>query len=381
MDGYFSMNRKMVRGRMSETAARPNPMRRVPAQPLLASLAVVSADSDTCKSRSANGNKTLPASVRATLRRVRAKSAPPTFASSLRICLLSAGWDMESRSADLRKCNSRAKMLKDFSSYKSSSMPECYHCLYNDSLDATTGMPEDSERRPELLTKSRHHPHEASPIKAVILDYGEVISFPPGEKEFAAMAAVLGVVPDLFRSMYPTDRAAYDRGDLTPAAYWRRFAERAHVKLKLGRIKELRRLDVEMWSRVNPEMVRWIACLSDAGLKTALLSNMISDMAVHARQEFSWLNRLTFQVLSCQVRLVKPDRAIYERCLKGLRVRPSETLFVDDSAVNVEAARALGITSIRFRSMTQLREELAALSLPPLPPFSRQPLSIVSPRG
>jgi putative hydrolase of the HAD superfamily len=214
------------------------------------------------------------------------------------------------------------------------------------------------------LSKIQGHRHsEASPIKAVILDYGEVICFPPREREFALMAAVLGVVADLFRSIYPADRAPYDRGDLTPAAYWRRFAERARVKIELRQIEELRRLDVEMWSSVNPEMIRWIECLSEAGLKTALLSNMMSDMAVHARQEFSWLNGLTCQVLSCEVRLIKPDRAIYKHCLNGLNVRPRETLFVDDNEVNVKAARALGITSIRFRSMTQLRDELAGLPI------------------
>jgi len=214
------------------------------------------------------------------------------------------------------------------------------------------------------LSKIQGHRHsEAPPIKAVILDYGEVICFPPSEREFALMAALLGIVADLFRSIYPADRAPYDRGDLTPAAYWRRFAERAGVKIELRQIEELRRLDVEMWSRVNPEMIRWIACLSEAGLKTALLSNMMSDMAVHARREFSWLNGLTCQVLSCEVRLIKPDRAIYKHCLHGLSVRPRETLFVDDNEVNVKAARALGITSIRFRSMTQLRDELAGLPI------------------
>jgi putative hydrolase of the HAD superfamily len=234
---------------------------------------------------------------------------------------------------------------------------------------------------PELSTTGGDRRSGAAPIKAVILDYGEVICFPPGEKEFAAMATVLGVAPDLLRTMYPADRAPYDRGDLTPAAYWRRFAEKAHAKIASSQVEELRRLDVEMWSRVNPEMIRWIACLTEARLKTALLSNMMSDMAVHARQEFSWLNKLTCQVLSCEIRLIKPDRAIYEHCLKALNVRPSETLFVDDNEINVKAARALGITSIRFRSMTQLRDELAALPLPPLPALSEQAVSSVSPPG
>ncbi len=58
--GYSRLKRKIVRGRISETAARPNPMRRITARPLLASFAIVSADSDSFSNLSASGDKTLP---------------------------------------------------------------------------------------------------------------------------------------------------------------------------------------------------------------------------------------------------------------------------------------------------------------------------------
>jgi putative hydrolase of the HAD superfamily len=232
-----------------------------------------------------------------------------------------------------------------------------------------------------LFTDSDQNNCEVSRIKAVILDYGEVISIPPSSEKMASMAVVVGVRPDLFRTLYPTDRAAYDRGDFTAATYWLNFADDAHVRLDSAQIEELRRLDVEMWSTVNLQMIRWLECLSEAGLKTALLSNMISDMAVHARQTFRWLNKLTYHVLSCEVRLIKPDRAIYERCLEGLQVTPSEALFVDDKQINVQAARALGITSIHFQSVGQLRNELAALPFAILPSISEGSLSNVSTIG
>jgi len=233
----------------------------------------------------------------------------------------------------------------------------------------------------QLLPEGEPNHRDVPRIKAVILDYGEVISFPPSSKKMASMAAVAGVRPDLFRTLYPTDRAPYDRGDFTAASYWLNFADSAHVRLDSAQIAQLRRLDVEMWSSVNPQMIRWLECLSEAGLKTALLSNMISDMAVHARETFRWLNKLTYQVLSCEVRLIKPDRAIYERCLEGLQVTPSEALFVDDKQINVQAARTLGITSIQFQSVGQLRNELAALPFAILPSISDGPLSKVSTIG
>jgi putative hydrolase of the HAD superfamily len=232
-----------------------------------------------------------------------------------------------------------------------------------------------------LLSERERNHRDVSHIKAVILDYGEVISIPPSSEKMASMAAVAGLHPDLFRTLYPTDRALYDRGDFTAATYWLNFADGAHVRLDSAQIAELRRLDVEIWSAVNPQMIRWVECLSEAGLKTALLSNMISDMAVHARQTFRWLDKLTYHVLSCEVGLIKPESAIYERCLEGLQVMPSEALFVDDKQINVQAARALGITSIHFQSVGQLRNELAALPFPILPSISDGPLSSVSANG
>ena len=206
------------------------------------------------------------------------------------------------------------------------------------------------------------------PVKAVILDYGQVVSLAPDPEEMASLAAVLAVPRDVFCNLYPRDRAPYDQGTVTPDEYWFRFAEKVGVALDTKKVVKLRSLDVAMWSSVNPQMIRWIETLSAAGLKTALLSNMISDMALHARKNFPWMSHLTCQVLSCEVGLIKPDPVIYERCLRELAVAPSEALFVDDIEANVLAARSLGIRSIRFASMAQLLNEILSCGLGiPLP--------------
>jgi FMN phosphatase YigB (HAD superfamily) len=65
--------------------------------------------------------------------------------------------------------------------------------------------------------------------------------------------------------------------------------------------------------------------------------------------------------------LIKPDPAIYEHTLKGLDVSAAEALFLDDRIPNVEAARALGIHAIQFRSIAELKADLEALGFPLLP--------------
>jgi FMN phosphatase YigB (HAD superfamily) len=57
---------------------------------------------------------------------------------------------------------------------------------------------------------------------------------------------------------------------------------------------------------------------------------------------------------------VKPDAAIYRHLLKELGTRAEETLFIDDRAVNIEAAEALGIKGLVFTTVEQLRADLIA---------------------
>lgn len=197
-----------------------------------------------------------------------------------------------------------------------------------------------------------------SNLKAVIFDYGEVLCLPPTTEEIEGSARILGISDDLFRSLWGRNRDLYDRGDMSPEVYWRTLAEDAGVSLGVAQLKELSERDVTMWSRVNPDMLSWLRALSAAGMKTAVLSNMHIGMVQHVRRSFRWLDLFHCTTLSAEVRLIKPDPAIYELCLRGLGVSPGDSLFIDDREVNIAAARSMGLHVLQFRSIGQLRNEL-----------------------
>src|SRR5579864_6468837 len=111
-------------------------------------------------------------------------------------------------------------------------------------------------------------------LKAVIFDYGEVLCLPPTTGDVEGSARILGISVDLFRDLWGRNRDLYDRGDLSPEIYWRRFAEDAGVTLDEAQLRELSERDVTMWSRLNPNMLAWLEALSLAGIKTAILSNV-----------------------------------------------------------------------------------------------------------
>jgi putative hydrolase of the HAD superfamily len=213
-----------------------------------------------------------------------------------------------------------------------------------------------------------HSPSGKAPeIRAVILDYGEVLCHLPSTKSIERLAAMFQMDPRTFLPNYLQTRAPYDRGDWLPEEYWLRFAAQAGVQINADDIQKARQLDLELWGQINDAMILWAQQLHAAGFKTAILSNMPADMATHMRKNFAWLSHFDHYIFSGEVRSVKPEPAIYQHCIDALGVQPSEALFIDDREINLEQARAAGIRTILFQSVEQLREDLQSLGFRILP--------------
>ena len=204
-------------------------------------------------------------------------------------------------------------------------------------------------------------------IRAVIIDYGEVLCHRASEEEWGRLAGAFGVERAGFPGLWEKDRGAFDRGDMTAEEYWSALAVNAGVRLSAEELAKVCEWDIAMWGQANLEMVGWLRRLRAAGIRTGLLSNMHHDMIGYLRENFEWLDQFDFKTFSAEARLIKPDAAIYLHTLRGLGVEAGEALFVDDREVNVRAARDLGIRAVRFVGIGQLREELAGMGFGVLP--------------
>ena len=71
--------------------------------------------------------------------------------------------------------------------------------------------------------------------------------------------------------------------------------------------------------------------------------------------KYPWLNLLGGTVISAQEGVAKPDPRIYDIAIGRFHLDPAQTLFVDDNACNVLAARAAGLQAVRFESAAQIR--------------------------
>ncbi|MEM1364848.1 MAG: HAD family phosphatase [Pseudomonadota bacterium] len=107
------------------------------------------------------------------------------------------------------------------------------------------------------------------------------------------------------------------------------------------------------------ESVALFEALIDAGHDVTLLTNFASDTFRQAQDIFPFLKRGRGVTVSGDVRLIKPDRAIYDLHAKTFDLHPAATIFIDDSLPNVHAAHAAGWHSEQFTDTQTWRGALA----------------------
>lgn len=200
-------------------------------------------------------------------------------------------------------------------------------------------------------------------LRAVIFDYGMVLSGPPDPKAHAELLRITGLPAETLDPIYWADRQAFDEGKLTGETYWRDILRRAGLSLGPSAIAELNQWDARMWMTLNPPMLAWQGALKARGILTAILSNVGDTVQQAMEREHKWFSRFDVLVWSYQLRLAKPDPAIYRYTLQKLGTQPAETLFIDDRQPNVDVALALGMKALVFTTVNQLRTDLIAQAL------------------
>ncbi len=195
-------------------------------------------------------------------------------------------------------------------------------------------------------------------IRAVIFDYGMVLSQPQEPVALNNLLTITGLDRDTFDSHYWKHRHDYDMGKLDGPAYWRQVASDTSIDLTATDIERLIENDVLMWCTINEPMLAWAKSLGESGLRIGILSNMGEDTLAYMRQEFSWLGDFDHHTWSCELGIAKPDPAIYTYTCEKLDIAPAEALFLDDKAENIRAAEAVGLNGIQFRNIEQLQKDL-----------------------
>ena len=94
--------------------------------------------------------------------------------------------------------------------------------------------------------------------------------------------------------------------------------------------------------------------------RLALLTNTNALHWARCVEEFKLPRLFDHVFASHQLALIKPEPEIFAHVVHTLAVAPEQILFLDDSAANVDAARAQGIRSERVQGFDQVVQTLVA---------------------
>jgi putative hydrolase of the HAD superfamily len=195
-------------------------------------------------------------------------------------------------------------------------------------------------------------------LKAVIFDYGNVLCAPQPREDVEAMASVFDARVAAFEEAYWEKRAVFDAAGLTPGEYWRDIAAMLGRELTDEMTARATALDNRSWSYASPVMAQWASAIRAAGIRTAILSNMPITLRTHIDEQAPWLPKFDHRTFSCDVRMAKPRREIFEHCIAGVGVAPEETIFLDDREENTRAAAETGLHTLLFRDGEQAQCEM-----------------------
>ena len=107
------------------------------------------------------------------------------------------------------------------------------------------------------------------------------------------------------------------------------------------------------------ETVEIFRQLKESGqYKLYALTNWSGELFPIALQKYDFLHWFDGRLVSGDEKTRKPFPEFYQLLLDRFAIKKEEAVFIDDNLRNVEAAVKLGISSIRFTSPAQLKEEL-----------------------
>ncbi|AEE16778.1 HAD family hydrolase [Treponema brennaborense] len=193
-------------------------------------------------------------------------------------------------------------------------------------------------------------------IKAVIFDYGNVISVTQTGDYTKEMEAMTGVPAAVFKTVYDRFRFEFDRGTITGAQMYAQLLEAEgyrELAANTELMSKIALLDMQSWRPFHQDVTEWGLGLQKQGFKLGILSNMPCEFLACYGKDIPLFTAADYACFSCNVRLIKPEPAIYHDALAGLNVQPEEAVFFDDIAENIKAAQNLGIHGCLWTGLEQ----------------------------
>lgn len=201
-------------------------------------------------------------------------------------------------------------------------------------------------------------------MRTVVFDFGAVLfQWRPLELLQACVpdlatdeASARAVAAQVFESFTPdSDWARFDLGRIGEAELAERIATR--IGARAGQVRRI--IDaIPPHLVAQADTVALFRRLKAVGHRMVYLSNMPAPYADHLERHNPFIAEFDDGIFSGRVGLMKPDAAIFALAESRFGLRPAQTMFIDDHAGNVQAARSRGWQALPFVTAAQCVQQL-----------------------
>ena len=198
-------------------------------------------------------------------------------------------------------------------------------------------------------------------IDTVVFDIGNVLTDFAWNDFLVAKGYDKAMIERIAKATVESDDwVEYDKGNLTNDEIIARFVENDP---EIGDQLQDAFANIDGIILKRDKTIPWIRSLKAAGYKVLYLSNFSRQALEGCPEAMAFLDETDGGILSYRDHVVKPYPEIYHLLEERYNLTPAKTVFIDDTAVNIEAAKKLGWKGIVYKDYDQTASELKALGV------------------
>lgn len=200
-------------------------------------------------------------------------------------------------------------------------------------------------------------------IKGIIFDIGRVLVRVDIRRAQQGLAAGLNLTPEELWSAIEKDPRWRDwqEGRMSARDWHQNLSNRLGIRMNFEEFQKV-------WnSALDPEPIHPDSLFRDLA-KThtlGLLSNTDPIHVAYLESTYKFFDHFpkAVRTYSCVAGSSKPNPLIFREALRACKLRADQTVYIDDIAAFVEAAKGLGMEGVHFEAPEQLRRDFAALGV------------------
>ena len=201
-------------------------------------------------------------------------------------------------------------------------------------------------------------------IRTLFWDIGGVLLTNGWDRhQRARVLSRLGVNLEAYEELHPDANFYWERGFISAEDFFNQTVLKPNASLNLTFDTLWKQVCAE--SKVlHPEVLDLLAELKQANRwRIATLNNESAELNGYRLDAFKLRTLFDYFICSGYVHEMKPAPAIFRTAIDISGFPAQQALFIDDKQENCEAAKALGMYTIRFENPEQLRTALAGYNI------------------